>query len=260
MISLYVLLGDNRNKFNITGIDVNKDAIRLANQEVYSLFGNHLDSYLMPNANRNDEEQRNADAFSKIMEPANEPDELLNISPNFYTTIAIAEPEFKKQIYFKRKDKVKENLKFKTGDIYEIDKECADKKVGAILFRNAFYHLLDNHGGEEVFIGSLHNITPKALDEDFFDEDEIESLFSEFDSKTLDEKQQIADEVVDKIYDKLEVGGVFVAGTAANEHIFIAPDNMPDDETIRFSNTTAYKKRLKELRDSLLYYGKSGKI
>ncbi len=253
-ISLYALLGNDRNKFKITGIDVDKDAIRLANQGVYSLFGNYLDSYLMPNANRNDNEQRLSDMFYEIMEPANEPDELLNTSPNFITTIAVAEPKLRGPIYFQPKEEVKRNLEFKMGDICKINEENTDKKVGAIIFRNAFYHLLDNHDGEEVFIGDLHSITPEVLDEDFFDEDEMENIFSEFDSKTLNEKQKIADEVVDKIYDRLEVGGVFAVGAAANEHIFIAPDDTPDDETIRFGDTAAYKKQLKAMEDTLLYY------
>ena len=253
-ISLYALLGNDRNKFNITGIDVNKDAIRLANQEVYSLFGNHLDSYLMPNANRNDEEQRNADAFSKIMEPANEPDKPLNISSNFYTKIAIAETKKKKQIYFKPKDEVTENLKFKTSDIYKINEECPDKKTGAIMFRNAFYHLMDNHDDENIFVGDAHGAMLEQLDKDFFDEEDIKELSSFMGGGTVDKKQKTVNEIIDKIYDKLEVGSVFAVGTAASEHIFIAPDDTPDDETIRFGGTAAYKKQLKTMEDTLLYY------
>ena len=56
-----------------------------------------------------------------------------------------------------------------------MDEEASNKKVGAILFRNAFYHLMDNHDGEELLLGDAKPFS--ELDEEFFDEEKGESLY-----------------------------------------------------------------------------------
>jgi len=239
-ISLYALLGDDREKYKITGIDINDDPIKLANKGVYSLFGGYLDSYLMPGAKKDPTEKELSRMFFEIMEPTDEPSEPLNNSPEFIMTLCGAKPKFRKQLFYKVKDEVKNNLEFKTGDIFKMDEEASNKKVGAILFRNAFYHLMDNHDGEELLLGDTKPFS--ELDEEFFDEEKGESLY---------EKQAIADKIIDKVYDKLEIGGVFVLGNSINESIFLADENTPVEDTIRFGDTKAYQKRADGLRKSI---------
>ncbi len=267
-ISLYALLGDERDKFKITGVDLNEDAIELANNGIYSVFGNYLDTFLMPGAQKTQKEEELSKMFNGIMEPTEKPDEKLNTSPNFLMSIMQAKPEFQKEIFFKLNDDVKNNLEFKTGDIYKLNEENGDKKAGAIFFRNAFYHLLENFDGENIFKGDTHNAALNELGEDSFSEEEIQEMkmFIKKDDKTLEEKQKIADEIIDKVYEKLETGGVFVLGDALNDNIFIAPNDISDDDTIKFGDTKAYKARLKEFEDSLKVmqdanlYAKSTKI
>ncbi len=255
-ISLYALLGEARDDFKITGIDLSEDAIGLANQGIYSLFGGGLDSYLMDGAKKDETEKYLSKLFYEIMKPSCEPDEPLNNTIEFNTLLATAEPKFRKQIFLKPKNEVKENLEFKTGDIYKMDKEAGDKKVGAILFRNAFYHLMDSMEGDELFAGKLpeglRNFY-KGLSSNGDDDD----LYSSSKEKSLAKKQAIADEIVDKVYDKLEVGGVFVLGDALNENVFIAPESAPEEDTIRFGDTKAYEILRKNMNEALLYYKKA---
>lgn len=245
-LSLYALLGDDRDKFKITGIDINDDPIKLANEGVYSLFGGYLDSFLMPGAKKGPTEQELSRLFFEIMEPTDEPNKPLNNSPEFFMTLNNAKPKFSKQLFYKVKDEIKDNLEFKTGDIFKMDEEASNKKVGAIFFRNAFYHLMDNHDGEKLLTGVAKPF--RELDEDFFDEEECEDFADIFREKSFSEKQAVADAIVDKVYDKLEIGGVFALGNSLNESIFLAGKNTPIEDTIRFGDTKAYQKRVDGLR------------
>ena len=182
--------------------------------------------------------------FYEIMEPAKEPKERLNNSLEFSRVICCSEPKFRKEIFFKLNDKVKDNLEFRAGDIFKVDEEKTDKKVGAVIFRNAFYHLMDSYDGQNLFTGDIAE-QQRELDKEFFTDEEIESMNEQNESiyakKSLGEKQTIADEIIDKAYNKLEVGGVFVLGNSANENIFIAPEDAPKEDTIRLGDTKLYK-------------------
>lgn len=246
-VSLYALLGDEKEKFHITGIDINDDPINLANQGIYSLFGGGFDEFLMPGAKKTSDEKELSNIFYEIMEPSDKPDKALNNGPNFYNTLLNAKPKFRKELFFKLKDDVKNNFEFKTGDIFKIDGENPDKKVGAVFFRNAFYHLMNSNDGEIIFIGGVQNAFKKMYEtegdaSDIEDEELSGVLLS------LDEKQAIADEIVDKVYDKLEVGGVFVLGNSLNENIFIADEDTPNEDTVRFGDTKTYKDKLNILK------------
>jgi len=243
-ISLYTLLGDERDKFKITGIDIGSDPINLAHEGVYSLFGGAMDEFLMPGAKRNAKEQELSDMFYEIMEPTHEPDEPLNNSAEFVQTFLSAKPKFRKQLFFRLKDEVKDNLTFRLGDINEIDKEATEGKVGAVFFRNAFYHLMDSSDGEDLLTG---NAVFLDVDEDENDGSTKYTVRLFKPEKTLEERQAIADKLVDKVYDKLEVGGVFVLGNSLNESIFIADDTVPEKDTIRFGDTNVYKKTMRSL-------------
>lgn len=256
-ISLYALLGNDRSKFKITGIDINDDVLNLANQGVYSLFGGFLDSYLMPGAEKDPTQKDLAKMFYEIMEPAKEPKERLNNSLEFSRVLYGSEPKFRKEIFFKLNDKVKDNLEFRAGDIFKVDEEKTDKKVGAVIFRNAFYHLMDSYDGQNLFTGDIAE-QQRELDKEFFTDEEIESMNEQnegmYAKKSLGEKQTIADEIIDKAYNKLEVGGVFVLGNSANENIFIAPEDAPKEDTIRLGDTKLYKDTKKAMDDALVYY------
>lgn len=198
----------------------------------------------MPGAKKDPTEQELSRMFFEIMEPTDEPDEPLNNSPEFFMTLNNAKLGFTKQLFYKVKDEVKNNLEFKTGDIFKMDEEASNKKVGAILFRNAFYHLMDNYDGDKLLTGGVKSFS--KLDEEFFDEEERKRITNELGGKSFDKKQAMADEIIDKAYNKLEVGGVFVLGNSANENIFIAPEGAPKEDTIRLGDTKLYKDTKKQ--------------
>jgi|GEM_PF-2720392 len=91
---------------------------------------------------------------------------------------------------FKVKDSLKDNINFEQGDIKNVDSAACGQKVGAIFFRNAFYHMLER----------AETMGYKCTGEG---------------------KTKIKD-VIDKAYTRLEPGGIFVMGNCLEDSIFRA--------------------------------------
>lgn len=251
-LSLYMLLGTDKKKFKIAGIDTDESIIRLANQGVYSIYRGSADKFLMPEAKKDPTQEELAEIFHKTMKHAKEPDEPLNNSPEFYLTYNRMSPKSRKQQFYTPRKRVLDNIEYRTGDIYNLNNEQTEGKVGAILFRNAFYHLMNSSDGGDLLTGDIiDDIAEKFKDEIAAKEGGKEALELLFAQTTLEEKQAIADEIIDKVYDRLEVGGVFVLGNSINESIFFADDDTPDEDVVRFGDIPMIKERKQALEEAL---------
>ena len=93
-------------------------------------------------------------------------------------------------------------IKIQEGDIHNIKNLLPDKKAGAILFRNAFYIETGNYGINE---------------------------FSLLEDLSVN-KKKIIENIVDKVYDKLLPGGLFILGDIEKDHIYIADNSVKDKD------------------------------
>ena len=251
-LSLYMLLGDDKKKFKITGIDTDEDIIRIANQGVYSIYRGSADRFLMPNMIKDPTQEELAETFHKTMKHAKEPDEPLNNSPKFYLTYNRMSPKSRKQLFYRPRSGVLDNIEYKTGTICNLDREQTEGKIGAILFRNAFYQLMNSSDGEDLFIDDdMSKIAEKYKDILASKEGGKELIELLFTRTSVEEKQAIADEIIDKAYGRLEIGGVFVLGNSENESIFFADDDTPDEDVVRFGDIPAVKERKQLLEETL---------
>ena len=87
------------------------------------------------------------------------------------------------------KQKTKDLIQFKSGNIKDIDKILEPKKTGAVIFQNALYHILSNGDDYDFELSSLTNIS------------EAEDIFK-------------------KINKVLPQNGLFVLGVLPSDHIY----------------------------------------
>ena len=89
-------------------------------------------------------------------------------------------------------------------NINDIENLYPEKQAGAILFRNAFYI-------------PTHNLA-----------------LNEYDVKVRTDinKQENIDNIVDKVYEKLQPGGLFIMGDNEKDHVFLADEILTDAESL----------------------------
>lgn len=205
-ISLYSLLNDKaNNKYAIYSYDKSDKAVELGQKGIYTVFSEKSNDYfLIPDCYYSKQlkdkfgmlkELRRC--FSEIMEPAKEPNYTIN-DPN-YINMLHKSPHFQIK-YFKIKDEYKDKIKIQKGNINNIEKLLPDRKVGAILFRNAMYIETGNYSINEFSLAEDLNIN----------------------------KKEIIEKIVDKVYNKLLPGGLFVIGDIEKDHIYIADNHVKD--------------------------------
>lgn len=217
-ISLYSLINDKNNcKYKIHCYDTSDKAIKLAKLNVHSIFNGTPDEFLIDKKPLNEIYKNIARCFNELMEEVTPPN--FEINDKDFIDLRRKEDDFIEK-YFKVKDEYFSNFEFKKGDIRDILNIQPEKKVGAVFFRNAFYHITNNHTFERVY-----------------------------DKKTLDKiletnKEEVIQDVVDKVYEKLLPGGFFVLGDDEKEHIYQADKYTPNDE-IYFDDITDEYLRIK---------------
>ena len=82
-------------------------------------------------------------------------------------------------------------------------------KVGAIFFRNAIYQITGN---------------------------DLNGILKYGDNPNIDlNKSNIIQKLIEKVYQKLEIGGIFVLGDHTQEHIFIADKYTRVEDTILYN-------------------------
>lgn len=207
-ISLYSLLNrNNNNKYTIYGYDKSDRAVNLGKKGIYTVFSEKSNDYfLIPECHYS--KQLNdkygmikelRQCFSEVMEPTIEPNYKIN-DPH-YIKILQKSPYFQLK-YFKIKDEVKDKIKIEKGDINNIQNLLPERKVGAIMFRNAMYIETGNYAINEFSLNEDLNIS----------------------------KKEIIEKIVDKVYDKLLPGGLFIIGDIEKDHIYIADNHVKDKD------------------------------
>ena len=213
-ISLYSLLNDTPgNNYKIYSYDKSETAVKLGQKGIYTIFSTNAgDNFLLTDtkyAKRlNDNKgfiKKLRNCFYEIMEPAKRPDYTINDPVYLYRLMAVPDFEVK---YFKLKNRYKNKIKIEEGDINNIENLLPQKKAGAILFRNAFYIETGNYGVNE---------------------------FNLFEDLSIN-KKEIIEKIVDKVYDKLLPGGLFILGDIEKDHIYIADNNVKDEDKYFIAN------------------------
>lgn len=219
-ISLYSLLNHKSNKYKIYCYDTSDKAVELGRKGVYTVYSPKsfdymlLPDYKFPNATQKQKAYLNdlRSCFNSIMEETNKPSyEINDIS---YISQLEKLPDYKIR-YYKLKDEHKNNIKIDKGNINNIDKLLPNKKVGAVLFRNAMYIETGNLSANEFSFSEDLNIN----------------------------KKEIIERIVDKVYDKLLPGGLFILGDVEKDHVYIADNHVKEKDKIfiRGYCTSIYK-------------------
>ena len=214
-ISLYSLLNNKNGKYKIHCYDTSDKAVELGKKGIYTIFyPRSYDYNLLPDLDTsyNPNADKIKSCFYSIMEETQKPKYEIN-DVNFINYLERF-PQFKIR-YYKLKDEYKNTIEINKGNINNIDKILPNKKVGAVLFRNAMY----------IETGNLF-VCEYNLNED------------------LDiNKKEIIEKIVDKVYDKLLPGGLFILGDVEKEHIYIADNHVKDKDKVFVRNycTCIYK-------------------
>lgn len=209
-LSLLAQLKD-KSKYSIKAFDVSGTALAYAKEGIHSVFSGFFDTFLLDKYLFGAKRQLK-NAFFSLMNPAPKPGFMINDS-SAYKKLSYNNPCFKEK-YFKVKPEYEHSILFNRGDIRWLDKIETEKPVGAILFRNAFYHLCDN----DIFL----------------------ALNVKFRHLCRSNTEKIAKNVVDKVYDKLEKGGVFAIGEHFKDNVFLAGKFTPDLNKIPFGKCNFY--------------------
>lgn len=201
----------NRFKYAIKAFDISPIALERAKTGEHSVFSGFLDSFLIGKTYSN-EEANLKKLFLSVMQPIEKPSALINGSLT-YTKLTNHLSDFEEK-YFKVKNKYMTLIEYSKGDIRNLNNLEFDRPVGAILFRNAFYHLCNNRI-IEALEGKNRNI---------FYSDKID----------------VAEDIVNKVHQKLEKGGVFAIGDHFKDNIFIADKSTPIKQTVKFKDTAFF--------------------
>lgn len=210
-ISIYSLINDKEKiYYNIYGYDKNPKVIDLANKGVHTVYhpASH-DNFLLRTHQKNEVYKDVARCFHEIMEETGKPNYEIN-DPSFMNFLK-EHPDFDIK-YFKVKDEYKNNFKFDVGDVNDLA-DLGPEKVGAVFLRNAIYILTNNYALDELEIGS---------------------------EETTINKEAVINSLVDKVYDKLLPGGIFVVGSNEKDHIYLADDFTPSCNTRFIDEYAAY--------------------
>lgn len=214
-ISIHSLINNRNNRnYKLYCYDKNAKAIELAKKGIHTVYRPGSGDGFILNKYQNSEVYDDVvKSFNKIMEECARPNYDIN-DPDFIRFI-MAHPDFKMK-YYKVRDEYKDNFNFEAGNIFKIDK-LEPKKAGAVFFRNAMYIPTQNY----------------ALDE-------FDSLLRE---KSVN-KKKVINYIVDKVYDKLLPGGIFVIGENEKDHIYLADKHTSENEKLYIEDyaCSIYKK------------------
>lgn len=198
LISLYSLL-QNSHRYKFVGFDKSDDALKLAGKNIYSVLENYRDDFLIKN--QDDSLLVNLQKlFGRVMETAPEPDFELNEKNSLFEV----DREIK---YFKMKDEHRKNIDFVKLDITDVDNFLPEEEAGAIFFRNALYLLTGNY-----------------LSHGIMDRRDGHNVYID--------KTACLNNIVDKVYDRLPAGGIFVVGEIPAEHVYLADKYTPKKDKI----------------------------
>lgn len=208
-------------RYKIIGLDPDKDAINIARQGVHSVYSSAEDAFLIEEdlSKLTEEQIKLRQLFHHFFVETEEPKEPLNNSMQFLRSSF--QHNFK-LIHFRLRNNLAGLVDFREaseGDIFRINAVEPGKKVSAIFFRNAFYHLTDNRSPAEI----------------------IEDLFIE-DLEAHKVNTAVLGQIVDKIHSKLDNDGIFVVGDIGKEHLYPASKKLSVDSGIRLADTSVYKK------------------
>ncbi len=210
-ISLKALLPDTR--YKIIGYDTSESALKLARRGIYTVFSHWHDSFLLPDSSPNRIERSLKSGFYNIMEETG-PDagDLFINNKKTYFMLKKGLPGFVER-FFRISPEMKEEIDIRRGSIQNLAKyrSQTSKPLGAVFFRNALYQLCGNDLNETI-------------------EQRKTSTFSY-------DKKAIIEDFVDKLYSRLDRGGIFVIGDHIKDHLFLADKMTPDEETIFFKDS-----------------------
>lgn len=224
-ISIHSLINDrNKVKYKIHCYDVSDKAIKLAKSNIHSVFSETPDDFLIENMPKNVLCREVSKCFYELMEEIPEPE--FEINDINYISFRRRESDFNVK-YFKVKDKYFDNFKFEKGDIRNILEIMPEKKVGAVFFRNAFYHLTNNHIFEPIY-----------------DEPTLNKIW-------FTNKEAVIEDIVSKVYEKLLPGGIFVIGNDEKEHIYQADKYTPREDYYFDDSTDEYIRMSSPLEKAL---------
>ncbi len=202
-LSINTLL-DKRFKYNIYSIDKSSKAIDFAHKGIYAIHPLADDGFLL-NLNSEENKQFLCRIFHKNFQETKPSFPINNLSDPIYT-IRFDNVDLYPQRYFIPKESFKENVSFIKDDIKDIESFNNHQKAGAIFFRNAIYQLTDNNLSGVFKLGDRPNLATN--------------------------KRKIILELIDKIYNKLEMKGVFILGNHLQEHLYIADRTIPLEDTV----------------------------
>ena len=206
-ISIFSQLKD-RAKYFIRAFDISPEAIAHERAGIHSVFSGCFDSFIL-DKHSVAKKAKLRDLFFSVMEPVESPNIAINKSTAYFN-FRDRNPEFTEK-YFRVKDEHASAIEYRKGDIRSLEHIETQRPVGAILFRNAFYHLCNN----------------KIL----------EALQYKINLASSVDKREAAQSLVRKIYDKLDKKGVFAIGEHFKDNIFVADLNAPVEKTVRFAQS-----------------------
>lgn len=213
-ISLYSLINDKNDvKYKIYCYDTSDKALDFAKNNIYSVNSESLDYFLINNCKNNKTAEDLKKRFYVMMQEIEPPE--FRLHDEAFLEYSKSFNVFNEK-YFKVKDEYKHNFKFKKGDIRDILNIQPDKQVGAIFFRNALYHLTNNHP-----FGNIYD--RETLDKIWFTN-----------------KEEVLQNFADNVYEKLLPGGFLVLGNDIKEHLYQADKFTPKDEIYFDASTKEY--------------------
>lgn len=198
-------LFDKRFKYNIYSLDKSSKAIDFARKGIYAIHPLAEDGFLVNHNSENNKQFLSKIFHTNFIETDKPSFPVNNVSDPIYT-IRFDNIDLYPQRYFIPKESFKENVSFIKEDIKDIEAFNNHQKAGAIFFRNAIYQLTDNN---------------------------LSGVFEHGDRPNLEtNKRKIIQELVDKIYNKLEMNGIFILGNHLQEHLYIADRTIPLEDTV----------------------------
>ena len=198
-------LFEKRFKYNIYSLDKSGKAIDFARKGIYAIHPLAEDGFLVNHNSENNKQFLSKIFHTNFIETDKPSFPVNNVSDPIYT-IRFDNIDLYPQRYFIPKESFKENVSFIKEDIKDIETFNNHQKAGAIFFRNAIYQLTDNN---------------------------LSGVFKHGDSPNLKtNKRKIIQELIDKIYNKLEMNGIFILGNHLQEHLYIADRTIPLEDTV----------------------------
>ena len=189
-------------KYRIYSIDMSSKAIDFANRGIYAIHPLAEDGFLLNRNNKQHLSKIFHKNFIETKKPAFSVDNLLD---SIYT-LRFGDIDLYPQRYFIPKESFKKNVGFIKGDIKDIESFNNYKKAGALFFRNAIYQLTNN---------------------------DLNGVFKYGDNPNLEtNKRKVIEELIEKVYNKLETNGIFVLGNHLQEHLYIADKTIPLEDSV----------------------------